>query len=103
MSRVYDRPITIQKRDEITEEWADVFKVHAKINKAKSDDEYLSGGAIQGKRNLTFEVRYFADLEDISFNIQNYRIVYQGVPFDIKDFDDFMLQHKTVKILGVSY
>ena len=103
MSKLYDRPITIQKIDPVTETWLDLFRVHASINKAKSDDEYLNGGAIQGKRNLTFEVRYFALLEDIAFNIQSYRILYQGVPYDIKDFDDFKLMHKTVKILGVSY
>jgi SPP1 family predicted phage head-tail adaptor len=103
VSRVYDRPITIQKINEKTELWEDVFKVHATINKAKSDDKYLNSGAIQGKKNLTFEVRYFAEIEDIGFNIQSYRILYQGIPYDIKDFDDYMLQHKTVKILGVSY
>lgn len=103
MSRLYDRPILIQKINELTEVWEDVFKVHACINKAKSDDEYLSAGAIQGKKNLTFEIRYFADLEDISLNIQSYRVVYQGVPYDIKDYDDYMLKHKTVKILAVSY
>lgn len=103
MSKVYDKPITIQKRDDITELWSDVFKLHAHINKAKGDNEYLGGGAIQGKRNLTFEIRYFADLESISFDIQNYRIVYQGTQYDIKDYDDYMLKHKTVKLLGVSY
>lgn len=103
MSRVFDRPISIQKRNELTEDWEDVFRVHASINKAKSDDEYLNAGAIQGKKNLTFEIRYFNGIEEISFNIQNYRVVYQGVPYDIKDYDDFMLQHKTVKLLAVSY
>lgn len=103
MSRPYDRPILIQKINELTEAWEDVFKVHASINKAKSDDEYLNAGAIQGKKNLIFEIRYFADLEDISLNIQSYRVVYQGVPYDIKDYDDYMLKHKTVKILAVSY
>ena len=103
MSRLYDRPISIQKVNELTETWEDVFKVHASINKAKGDDEYLSAGAIQGKKNLIFEIRYFADLEDISLNIQSYRVVYQGVPYDIKDYDDYMLKHKTVKILAVSY
>lgn len=103
MSRLFDRPIVIQKKDEITEQWEDVFKVHASINKAKSDDEYLNAGAIQGKKNLTFEIRYFNGLEDISLNIQSYRVVYQGVPYDVKDYDDFMLQHKTVKLVAVSY
>lgn len=103
MSRLFDRPIVIQKIDEITEKWSDVYKLHAHINKASGDNEYLGSGAIQGKRTLTFEVRYFADLEDISFNMQMYRIVYQGVPYDIKDYDDYMLKHKSVKILGVSY
>lgn len=103
MSKAYDKPISIQRINELTEEWEDVYKVHAKINKAKSDDEYLSGGVVQGKRLLTFEVRYFAKLEDISYNTQTYRIMYQGVPFNITDYDDFMLQHKTIKLLGVSY
>ena len=103
MSRLYDRPISIQKVNELTETWEDVFKVHASINKTKTDNEYLNAGAIQAKKNLTFEVRYFADLEDISLNLQSYRIVYQGVPYNIEDYDDYMLKHKTVKILGVSY
>lgn len=98
----YDRPITIQRINE-SEDWIDAFHVHAKINKTKSDNEYLNGGAIQGKRTLTFEVRYFKNLEDISFNTQLYRIVYLGEPFDIVDYDDYMLKHKTVKLAGVSY
>ena len=104
MSKLFDRPIKILKINEVTEEWEDIFEksIHASINKAKSDSEYLSGGAIQGKRSLVFEMRYFKDLEDISFNLQCYRIIYQGVPYDIKDYDDFMLKHKTVKLLGVS-
>lgn len=103
MNLAFDKPISIFKLvDEATESWEEVFKIHARINKSKSDNEYLSGGAIQGKRNLTFEIRYFTALEDMALNIQSYRIVYQDVPYDIKDYDDFMLQHKTVKILGVS-
>lgn len=103
MSNAYDKPIVIQKRDELTEAWSTVFTPHAKINKGKTDDEYLSAGAIQGKRTLVFEVRYFKALEDISHNTQLYRIVYKGVSYNIKDFDDFMLEHKNVKLLGVSY
>lgn len=103
MSKPFDRPIIIQKINEKTEDWEDVFTLHAKINKAKTDNEYLNAGAVQGKKNLTFEVRYFKGLEDIDFNKQIYRISYQGNPYNIVDYDDFMLQHKTVKLLGVSY
>lgn len=102
MAKKFDRPIVIQKVDE-SENWSDVFALHASINKSKSDNEYLNAGAVQGKKTLVFEVRYFKDLEDIEFNTQLYRILYQGVPYDIKDYDDFMLTHKTVKLLGVSY
>lgn len=103
MSRLYDRPITIQKIDEVTEQWADIYKVHACINKSSNDTEFLNAGAIQEKRNLTFEVRYFKNLEDIALNLQCYRIIFQGVPYDIKDYDDYMLKHNSVKLLGVSY
>ncbi len=103
MSRIYDKLISIQRINESTEKWEDWLTVHASINKSKGDSEYLNAGAIQAKRSLTFEIRYFEDLEDISYDLQMYRIVYQDISFNIEDFDDFMLQHKTVKILGVSY
>ena len=103
MSRLYDRPISIQRINETTELWEDVFKVHASINKTKTDNEYLNAGAVQNKKNLTFEVRYFKALEVIDLDKQLYRVVYNGIPFNIVDYDDFKLQHKTVKLLGVSY
>lgn len=103
MSKLFDRPITIQKRNELTEDWDDVYKVHASINKAKANSEYLSAGAIQGKINLVFEVRYFKDIAAIGCDMQIYRVVYNGTPYNITDYDDYKLLHKTVKLLGVSY
>lgn len=103
MARVYDRPIIIQRINDVTEIWEDLYTIHATINKASGDNEYLNAGAVQGKRSLTFEVRYFTALEDISLNLQSYRILYQNTPYDIKDYDDYMLRHKSVRLLGVSY
>ena len=103
MSKAYDKPILIQRIDEETETWKDVFSVHAFINKTKTDNEYLNAGATRTKKNLTFEVRYFSDIEDISLNLESYRVVFQGTPYNLVDYDDFMLKHKTVKLLGVSY
>ena len=105
MSKLFDRPIKILKINEVTEEWEEVFEkpLHASINKAKSDGEYLSGGAIQGKRSLIFEVRFFKDLEVIGSDMQGYRVVYDGTPYNIIDYDDYKLLHRTVKLLGVSY
>lgn len=103
MSKVYDRPIIIQKINEDTEKWDNLYNVHASVNKAKSNSEYLGSGAIQGKQSLTFEVRFFADLKDISLNTQSYRILFEDTPYNIIDYDDYMLRHKTVKLLGVSY
>lgn len=103
MSKTYDQPIVIQKINEATEEWEDVYTPHASINKNKNNDEYLSGGAIQAKRTLVFEIRYFADLELVANNTQLYRVMYRGTPYNIEDYDDYMMRHKTVKLLGVSY
>lgn len=103
MSKIFDRPILIQKKDENTELWQDEFVLHARINKTKADNEYLGTGSVRDAENLTFEVRYFKALEDISRNQSMYQIVYQGYPYNIKGYDDFMLEHKTVKLLGVSY
>jgi SPP1 family predicted phage head-tail adaptor len=104
MAKVYDRPVVLQKIND-DETWSDIKIVHASINKPNTNvsNEYLSAGAIQYKRRLIFEFRYFSELEDVAFNNQEYRILYQDVPYNITDYDDYMLQHKTVKLLGVSY
>lgn len=103
MSNPYDKPIEIQILDETTEDWSPLFNVHARINKAKSDNEYLNAGASQSRRSLIFEVRYFKGLEDIAKNTQLYRVVHDDTPYNITDYDDYMLEHKTVRLLGVSY
>lgn len=98
---VFDKSIIIQKIND-NEIWIDFVSLHASINKTKQS-EYLNAGAIQNKRTLTFTVRYSSILEDIAYNTQKYRIVYQGNVFDINDYDDFQLLHKTIKLVGVSY
>jgi SPP1 family predicted phage head-tail adaptor len=103
MSRVFDKPVEIQTIDEMSETWTTKYNLHAYINKAKPNSEYLNAGAIQSKRALTFEIRYFKDLEDIALNTQSYRILFDDIPYNIEDYDDYLLQHKTVKLLGVSY
>ena len=103
MSKLFDRPITIQKINELTEDWDDVYKVHASINKAKANSEYFNAGAIQGKVSLVFEIRYFKDLEAINYDMQSYRIVHNGTTYNIIDYDDYKLLHKTIKLLGVNY
>jgi len=101
---VYDKPIIIQKINEDTEEWEDLFDkpLHAKVNKS-GGSEYLNAGANQSKSNRVFEIRYFKDLEDIDENRGMYRIIYRDKPYNITDYDDYLEQHKTVKLLGVSY
>ena len=102
MAKTYNRPISIQRINETTELWEDVYNLHAYVNKASDDNEYLNAGAIQSKRKLVFEIRYFADLEAISFNTQLYRVVFGGVAYNVTSYDDYLLQHKTVKLLGES-
>lgn len=102
MSKVYNRPISIQRINELTEKYEEIFHCHASVNKATDDNEYLRAGAIQAKRKLVFEIRYFPDLEAISLNTQLYRIVFGGVSYNVTSYDDYLLRHKTVKLLGES-
>lgn len=99
---MFDKPITIQKIDEDTEQWTDLYYLHARVNKS-GGSEYLNAGANQSKSTRVFEVRYFKNLENIDNERGLYRIVYRGVLYNITDYDDFQEQHKTVKLLGVSY
>ncbi len=99
---VFDKPITIQKINEETEQWEDLYSLHARINKT-SGSEYLNAGANQSKSNRVFEIRYFKELEDIDSRRGLYRIVYRDRTYNITDYDDYFEQHKTIKLLGASY
>ena len=66
---VYDKIIKIQKINEETEEWSDVFTLHSCINKHKSDDKYLGSKAIQDKISFVFIVRYFKDIKILLGNL----------------------------------
>lgn len=99
---IFDKRIFIQKINEDTEKWEDSYTLHARVNKSNGS-EYLNAGANQSKSTRVFEVRYFKDLEDIDDSRGLYRIVYRGRTYNITDYDDYLEQHKTVKLLGVSY
>lgn len=98
----YDKPITIQVQDENTEQWSDSLHLHAKVNKT-GGGQALNAGADQYRASLTFEVRYCKQLEQLRFGVQPFRIIYRGHTFKVADYDDFMEQHQTVKLVGELY
>lgn len=100
----YDKPITIQVQDLETEEWTDAFEkpLHAKVNKTGGGTA-LNAGADQYRASLTFELRYVKKLEAINYSPQPYRIIYRGRTFKVKDYDDYMEQHRTIRLVGEFY
>lgn len=98
----YDKPITIQVQKEDCEHWRDSLHLHAKVNKTGGGQGFTAG-ADQYRASLTFEVRYCKALEAIRFSAQTFRIIYRGQKFKVVDYDDFMEQHQTVKLVGELY
>nr|WP_302686466.1 phage head closure protein [uncultured Romboutsia sp.] len=97
---VFDKPIVIEKMDEETEKYSEFASLKAIINKSKGS-EYMDSGAVQISQELEFIVRYFSKLKDISLNTQLYRIIYDGIKYDIQDYDNYMLKNQTIKLIGV--
>ena len=96
-------PITIQKMDADTEEWRDHLHLHAlQVNKT-GGGETAAAGAEQYHPRLTFELRWCKALEDAVYAPQHHQIVYRGRTYNIEDYDDYMEQHKTVRLKGVAY
>lgn len=98
----YDKPISVQVLNEDTEQWGDLLRLHARVNKT-GGGQTLNAGADQFHATLTFEVRYSRVLETLRFKPQLYRVVYRGHTFKVVDYDDYMEQHRTVKIVGELY
>ena len=101
---MYDKPIMIQVQDPETEVWTDAFakKLHAEVNKTGGGSKE-NAGAGQYTASLTFKLRYTKKLEAIAYNPQAYRIIYRGRTFKVVDYDDFMEQHREVKLVGEFY
>ena len=99
---MYDKPITVQVEDTDTGARSDAWRLHARVNKAGGGQAY-NAGADQYTAALTFEVRYFADLEALRYSPQLYHIVYRGHTFKVVDYDDYMEQHRTVRLTGEAY
>jgi head-tail adaptor len=98
----YDKPVTIQQQDPDTEEWSDRWKLHARVNKP-GGGQSLNAGADQYRASLTFEVRYVRALEDIAYGPQPFRVLYRGRTFKVTDYDDYMEQHRSVRLVGELY
>lgn len=98
----YDKPIIVQQQDPETEAWADLWSLHARVNKS-GGGQTLNAGADQYRATLTFEVRYFKALEELRYNPQPFRVIYRGHTFKLVDYDDYMEQHRTVKLVGEAY
>ena len=97
----YNQVIQIQKLNDDTELYNDYYRCHAQVNKT-GGNEYLIAGSVSTKNKFTFIVRYCEELKNLQFDTQTYRIVFNGVIFNILDADDFMQRHKTIKIIGES-
>ena len=98
----YDKPIVVQVQDLSTEQWTDSLRLHARVNKTGGGQTF-NAGADQYRVSLTFEVRYCKQLEDIAYNTQPFRILYRGRKFKVTDYDDYMEQHREVKLVGEFY
>ena len=99
---MYDKPIIIQVQDPETEEWTDRLRLHAAVNKTGGGSNF-NAGSDQYNANLTFKLRYVRALEDIAYNTEPYRIIYRGRTFKVVDYDDYLEQHREVKLVGEYY
>lgn len=98
---ILNQKIQIQKFNEDNDSYSDYYSCHAQVNKT-GGNEYLIAGAVSTKNKFTFIVRYCEELKKLQFDTQSYRIIFNGIIFNILDADDFMQRHKTIKIIGES-
>lgn len=99
---VFDKPIVLQQQDETTELWTDVQHMHASVNKAGGTENFKAG-ADQFAARLLFKFRYFAGLESIRSAPQTWRVIYNNEQYQVIDYDDYLEQHRIVRIVGERY
>lgn len=103
---LFKHKITIQKADFDSDDegqqiktWEDYTSCKSYVN-GLSGSEYWAAGAIQAENTVVFTVRYSAKINKI--NPQEYRILFNGLIYDIKNVDNVQYQNEIVKIKAMA-
>ena len=76
-------------------EWIEYFSCHAYVNNL-SGSEYYEAAKTNTQNEVYFIVRYCSELKDI--DCEHYRIIFEGVPYNISFVDNVMYENKTLKL-----
>jgi head-tail adaptor len=72
------------------------------VNKAVSTQNFSAENE-RLRTRLLFRLRYFAGLDDVRNNPQDYRIAYGGQHYEITDYDDYNERRRVIKLTGERY
>ena len=95
----YKFPILIQKLNLDTEVYEDYYSTHANINKV-GGKEYVQASTNISNSTFNFKVRYCALMDDVIFNTEIYRVVYNNRCYDIKNVDHYGESKTELTIAG---
>lgn len=99
----FNSRITIQKSTSVSDvvgnytlEWEDYFSCYATISYGAGGEELV--GQTFEKEVLNFSVRYCQKASAVT--PINFRILFRGVPYDIKSIDNMGFKKKSLKFRG---
>lgn len=99
---MFDKPITIEMQNIDTEDWMPFSRIHATVNKS-AGTATVGAGSDQFKVTMNFDVRYSKKLEHMRYAVEPFRIIYKGKKFKVTDYDDYMEQHRKIRLVGEMY
>lgn len=95
----YKFPILIQKLNLDTEKWEEYYSTHANINKA-GGKEYTQASTNISNSTFNFKVRYCSKMEEVIFNTEIFRVVYNNRCYDVINVDHYGESKTELTIIG---
>jgi SPP1 family predicted phage head-tail adaptor len=103
----FNRRITIQRRVTTVNEngmeietWTDSYLCWAYVN-GISGTEFWSAQAVQAEQTVVFTVRYCRFMKEL--DTMDFRILFDGKPYDIKNIDNVRYGNDVVKIRAIAH
>ena len=96
---VFDKPFELQHYDLTQHIWTSFEHLHSNINKAISIGGQNPSDSAHSSR-YTFRIRYHAALDGVRSEIQHYRIIYGGEPYELTDYDDYNERRTIIKLIA---
>lgn len=95
--------VEFERRNPDTGDWEEWMTLRSLQQNSGRTQEYQSSSQGRTASWVTFRFRWNPELAKVDTRTDGVRMRWRGTLYNVKSYDDYMFQHRTVDVEGASY